>query len=651
MSEVLWEPPADAWDTTRLGRFAAKYHANAVGDYEALWQWSVDQPGEFWQSVWDDFDVQASGPKPEPLAISSDGAAAWFAGSELNYAEHMLRGNAMADDDLAVISVSQTRAEGRLTLAELREQVRLAAAGLRALGVERGDRVAAYLPNISETLVAFLATASIGAIWSSAAPEFGARAVLDRWSQIEPKVLLAVDGYRYGAKDIDLSESIATIRSELDSLEHTVILGYLDQAADASPDALNWSNLMSPTDEELTFERVPFDHPLYILYSSGTTGLPKAIVHGHGGILLEHVKQLGLQMDLGPGDRFFWFSTTGWMMWNFLISGLLTGSSIVLFDGNPGFPSLDTLWSMISETEVTFAGLSAPFITACRNAGLTPGADHDLSLLTGIGSTGAPLPASGFTWAYEQVAKVPLASVSGGTDVCTAFLGSSPVTPVVAGVIPCRQLGWAIDAFTADGESARNVEGELVITKPAPSMPVSFWGDDGSKYHDAYYSTFPGVWRHGDWITIDDAGACVISGRSDATLNRGGVRLGTADFYAAVESDPAIADSLVVHIEDDDGGLGDLLLFIQLVDGEALDDTVRSRLTALLRTELSPRHVPDQIVEMPVIPKTLSGKKLEVPVKRILSGVAPETAAAKGALADPTSLDHYVAFAASDSVS
>ena len=645
MDDLLWSPPADAWETSRLGRFASRVCAPAVGDYEALWRWSVENTEAFWREVWDEFDVLSDAPVTEVLGMDDAGKASWFAGTSINYAEHVLRGNGLADDDVAVISASQTRADQQLTMQELREQVRRAAAALRTMGVGPGDRVGAYLPNVPETLVAFLATASLGAIWSSCAPEFGVRAVLDRWTQIEPKVILTIDGYRYGSKEVDLHTSVAAIRAELPSVTHTVVLGYLN-ADHQIPDAVSWDAMVAPCDDDLTFARMPFDHPLYILYSSGTTGLPKAIVHGHGGVLLEHAKQIGLQMDLGPGDRFFWFSTTGWMMWNFLVSGLLVGSSIVLFDGNPGDPDLNVIWRLVADTDATFAGVSAPFIVACQKAGLEPGVDFDLSKVAGLGSTGAPLPAAGFRWAHEHVAPVQLASISGGTDVCSAFLGSSPVTPVVAGVIPCRQLGWSIFAFSPGAQPLWGEQGELVITKPAPSMPVGFWGDDGTRYHDAYYSTYSGVWRHGDWITIEADGSSVVSGRSDATLNRGGVRLGTADFYTVVESDPAVADSLVVHLEDDQGGLGELLVFVVVDDNASIDDEARKRLVSLLRAELSPRHAPDQIVVMPVIPRTLSGKKLEIPVKRILQGVSPEKAAAKGALADPKALDHYVAFAA-----
>jgi acetoacetyl-CoA synthetase len=510
------------------------------------------------------------------------------------------------------------------------------AGGLRALGVGAGDRVAAYAPNIPETVVAFLAAASIGAVWSSCAPEFGVRSVVDRFSQIEPAVLVAVDGYRYGDKVVDRRSEVDEIVAALPSLRKTVTIPYLGVGADG------WSDLLrGPGDDEpgLEFEAVPFDHPLYVLYSSGTTGLPKPIIHGHGGITVEHLKVLTLHQDLGPADRFCWFTTTGWMMWNYLVSGLLCGSTIVLFDGDPGHPDLSTLWAMAAETRCTVFGVSAPFLMACRKAGVEP----ERGALRWVGSTGAPLPADGFRWVASEVG-VPVSSISGGTDVCSAFVGSSPLVPVRAGEISCRLLGCAVEAFDPEGRACPpGVTGELVITKPMPSMPVGFWGDDdGSRYRAAYFEEFPGVWRHGDWITFTDDGGCTITGRSDATLNRGGVRLGTSDFYAVVESFPEVADSLVVHLDDAEGGSGTLRLFVALAPECVLDDDLRARIVARLRTDLSPRHVPDTIEAVPAIPRTLSGKKLELPVKRILSGTPVDKAAAPGALADPTALDHFV---------
>lgn len=619
---MLWEPTGDS----RLHAFA---RAHGFDRYADLHAWSIEDLAGFWGAIADRW-VQW---RTEPAGVLADATmpgATWFPGGELSYAEHALR---TSGSGVAIVAHSQTRVPVDLTWDELREQVARCADGLRALGVERGDRVAAFLPNIPETIVAFLATASIGAVWSSCAPEFGTRAVIDRFGQIQPKVLLAIDGYRYGARDIDKRAQVQEIVDALPSLQHTVRVRYLGSGDD------EWSSLLA-RDGQLAFEPVPFDHPLYVLFSSGTTGLPKPIVHGHGGITVEHAKVLSLHQDIGAEDRFCWFTTTGWMMWNYLVSGLVVGAPIVLFDGDPAHPDLGTLWRLAHDTGTTVLGVSAPFLMACRKADVRPAR----GALRWVGSTGAPLPAAGFRWVHDAVG-VPVSSISGGTDVCTAFVGTAPMVPVRAGEISARLLGCAVEAYTADGTTCPpGVTGELVITKPMPSMPVGFWGDDdGSRYRRAYFEDFTGVWRHGDWITFTDDGACTITGRSDATLNRGGVRLGTSDFYAVVEAFDEIADSLMIHREDDDGGAGELLLFVQLATGAALDDALRARISRALRTELSPRHVPDAIEAVPAVPRTLSGKKLEVPVKRILDGTLPEAAASAGSLGDPTSLDWFVA--------
>ncbi|MFC8846199.1 MULTISPECIES: acetoacetate--CoA ligase [unclassified Micromonospora] len=650
MGDVLWTPPADVRERSRIGaylRWLAEHRGLEFADYAALWEWSVTDLDGFWRSVWDHFGVVAH---TEPTATLADPAmpgARWFPGATLNYAENVLRMPGLGDDDPVVIAHGQTRAPQTLTAAELREQVRRVAAGLRRLGVGPGDRVAAYAPNIPETYVLLLATASLGAIFSSCAPEFGTRSVTDRWRQIEPKVLVAVDGYRYGDKPVDRRGEVAAIRAALPSLQHTVAVAYLDPAGPPEDGAISWDELAAPTDEPLTFAGVPFDHPLYVLYSSGTTGLPKPIVHGHGGILLEHLKMLALHHDLGPGDRFFWFTTTGWMMWNFLVSGPAVGAAIVLFDGNPGHPDLGGLWRLAAGTGTTYFGTSAPFLLACRKAGLVPSQIADLSALRGVGSTGAPLPAEGFTWVYETVGRdLQLQSLSGGTDVCTGFVGGVPLLPVHAGEITCRALGARVEARSADGSPVLGELGELVITAPMPSMPVGFWNDpDGARYREAYFELYPGVWRHGDWITINERGGCVITGRSDATLNRGGVRLGTAEFYSVVEGLDEVVDSVVVHLEDDEGGAGELLLFVVLAEGLELDDDLRRKVCRELRTALSPRHVPDEIHQVRAVPRTLSAKKLEVPVKKILTGTPVDDAAAKGALANPDSLTAFAAFA------
>ncbi|SIN34338.1 acetoacetate--CoA ligase [Micromonospora cremea] len=650
MGDVLWTPPADVRERSRIGgylRWLREHRGLDFADYDALWRWSVTDLDGFWRSIWDHFEVMAHTPPTATLAERGMPGARWFPGATLNYAENVLRMPGRADGDPVVIAHGQTRAPVTLTAGELREQVRRAAAGLRRLGVTAGDRVAAYAPNIPETYVLLLATASLGAIFSSCAPEFGTRSVTDRWQQIEPTVLVAVDGYRYGDKPVDRRAEVAAIRAALPSVRHTVSIGYLDPVGDLAAGALGWADLTAPTDEPLTFTPVPFDHPLYVLYSSGTTGLPKPIVHGHGGILLEHLKMLALHHDLGPADRFFWFTTTGWMMWNFLVSGPAVGATIVLFDGNPGHPDLGGLWRLAAETGTTYFGTSAPFLLACRKAGLVPREVADLSALRGVGSTGAPLPAEGYTWVYETVGDdLQLQSLSGGTDVCTGFVGGVPLLAVYAGEIACRALGAKVEARSADGTPVIGELGELVITEPMPSMPVGFWNDpDGTRYREAYFDVYPGVWRHGDWITINDRGGCVITGRSDATLNRGGVRLGTAEFYSVVEGLDEVVDSVVVHLEDDEGGAGELLLFVVLGEGLELDDPMRAKICRELRTALSPRHVPDEIHQVRAVPRTLSAKKLEVPVKKILTGTPVDSAAAKGALANPESLTAFAAFA------
>jgi acetoacetyl-CoA synthetase len=587
----------------------------------------VEDLEAFWSSVWSFFDVRPTRPYEAVLRSSAMPGAQWFPGARLNYAEHALRRRGKSP---AVIARSQQREERRLSWDELPDQVARCRAGLVRLGVGTGDRVAAYLPNGPEALVAFLAAASLGAVWSSCPPEFGVRSVTDRFGQLDPVVLLVVRAYRYGSKQIDRSAEVEAIIDALPTVRAVVDVD------------TEWDDLLA-VPAELRFEPVPADHPLYVLFSSGTTGLPKAIVHGHGGILLEHLKSLGLHHDLGPGDRFFWFSTTGWMMWNLLVSGLCVGATIVLFDGDPGWPDRGALWRMAAETGVTVFGVSAPFLLACRADELDLATYGDLSGVRSVGSTGAPLPAEGYRWVHEQLPHTWLTSVSGGTDVCTAFVGGIPLLPVVAGEISCRHLGARVEAYDDAGRSVVGEQGELVVTAPMPSMPMGFWGDrDGSRLHDAYFGRFPGVWCHGDWITITERGSCVITGRSDATLNRGGVRLGTSEFYAVVEGVPGIADSLVVHLEDAGGGAGRLVLFVQLTEGAVLDDALAARIAAELRSTLSPRHVPDDVHVVPMIPRTHSGKKLEVPVKRILGGAAPADVASPGALADPRALDPFV---------
>ncbi|MEO8247300.1 MAG: acetoacetate--CoA ligase [Chloroflexota bacterium] len=643
---VLWRPAPDARATTRIGAYLAwleRERGRSFATYDELLAWSTTDLGPFWQSVWDHFEVHSVTDPGPALPDARMPGARWFPDAQLNWAEHALRLAGRSADDVVLIAHSQSRPRTQLTVHELRDAVARTRAGLLRLGVRKGDRVAAYLPNVPEAVVALVASASIGAIWSSCAPEFGTRSVVDRFSQVAPTVLLTIDGYRYGERRVDRTDEVAAIRAALPSLSATVVLPYLAPDARRIPDAVAWDDAFGAP-AELAFEPVPFDHPLYILYSSGTTGLPKPIVHGHGGILLEHLKIHALHHDLGRASRFFWYSTTGWMMWNYLVSGLLVDATIVLYDGAPNAPDLGALWRMAADEQVTLFGTSAPYLMACRKEGRRPSEEADLSALRAIGSTGAPLPVEGFRYVRDAIgAQIQVQSVSGGTDVCTAFVGASPLVPVWEGEISCRHLGCAVEAFSPDGRPLVGEQGELVLTAPMPSMPVAFWGDeDGSRYREAYFADFPGTWRHGDWITFTERGSCVISGRSDATLNRGGVRIGTAEFYAVVESLPEVADSLVVHLEESDH----LVLFLALRDGATLTDALRGRIAGELRRSLSPRHVPDEMAAVPSVPRTLSGKKLEVPVKRILTGTPPDVAASRGSLADPASLDAFVAWAA-----
>jgi acetoacetyl-CoA synthetase len=575
--------------------------------------------------------------------------AEWFPGARLNYAEHAFRNRDAGE--VAVRHASELRPLAETTWGELRELTRRLAASLRATGIGPGDRVVAYLPNVVEALAAFHACASVGAVWSSCSPDFGVRSVVDRFAQIEPRVLLAVDGYRYGGRDHDRLDVVRALQEAIPSLERTVVLGYLDDAPSLErlTRATSWDDFLEEgEDAPLTFAQVPFDHPLWVLYSSGTTGLPKAIVHGHGGILLELSKQLGLHVDLQRGDRLFWFTTTGWMMWNFVSAALLTEGSAVLYDGNPGHPDLGTLWNLAAEAGVTCFGTSASFIAACRKAGVDPREGRDLSRLRAVGSTGSPLAPEGFDWVYELLGPdVWLFSTSGGTDLCTAFVGGVPTLPVYRGELQARALGAKVEAWDEDGNAVVGEVAELVITEPMPSMPLRLWGDeDGSRYRASYFETFPGVWRHGDWIEITDRGTAIITGRSDATINRGGVRMGTAEIYRAVLSLPEVVDALVVDLPRE-GTQGYMPLFVVLQPGRSLDEELVETIRARIREDCSPRHVPDEIRAVPAVPRTLSGKVLEVPVKRILSGEESERTVSRDSLADPEALRPFEELAAS----
>ena len=628
LGEVLWEPAPDAWHTA-AGRFATRC---GFDSYAALHEWSVRDVEGFWQALVDFVGVRFDHPPAGVLEARVMPGATWFPGATLSYADHALATATQRPDEVAVIARSQTRGPSQLTWAQLADDVGRCARALQLLGVQPGDRVAAYSPNIPETLIAFLAAASVGAIWTSCAPEFGVRSVIDRLSQVEPKVLIAVDGYCYGTRRIDRRGDVGEIVAALPSVATVIRVSYLGTGPD------EWTPWLDAVgDQRVPPQPVPFDHPLMVSFSSGTTGRPKAIVHGHGGITVEHLKNHLLHQDLRPDDTLFWYTTSAWTMWSYLVSGLLAGTAIVLFDGDPGHPDLTTLWALAEETGATVLGASAPFLMACRREGLQPAPGR----LRMIGSTGAPLPAEGFRWVHG-VLGIPLSSIAGGTDVCTPFIGTSPLLPIRAGMSSGPHLGCAVAAFDATGRPCPAGEtGELVITEPMPTMPLGFWGDDGTQLHAAYFADFPGVWRHGDWITISDDGFCVISGRSDATLNRGGVRLGTSEFYAVVEALPEVLDSLVVHLEDDEGGMGELVLFVVLAEGLDLSDDLQHRIRASLRRELSPRHAPDRIEVVPAVPRTLTGKKVEVPVKRVLQGATPSSVASLDALVDPSALEWF----------
>ncbi len=659
---ILWEPSPErverAW-LTRYRRWLEPRIGRAFASYDELQRWSVDELDAFWRSIWAFFDVQADGSPERVLGRRAMPGAEWFPDVALNYAEHVFR-----DRDPRAVAIRHA-GEGRplaeMTWGELRALTARIAAGLRAQGVERGDRVVAYLPNVPEAIAAMLACASIGAVWSSCSPDFGARSVVDRFAQIEPTVLLAVDGYRYNGRPFDRRDVVAGLMAQMPTLRTTVLLPYLDP--DARLDGtLAWADFAASGgraagaggaggadgasaagEPELSFDRVPFAHPLWVLYSSGTTGLPKAIVQGQGGILLEQLKKLHLHLDAHAEDRVFWFTTTGWMMWNFLLGVLLTPASVVLYDGSPGHPDMGVLWELAAQAGITIFGTSASYIAQCMKDGVEPaGGGRDLSALHAVGSTGSPLAPEGFEWVADHLgAETWLFSTSGGTDVCTAFVGGVPTLPVHRGELQAASLGCKVEAWDPDGRPLVGQVGELVITEPMPSMPVRLWGDaDGSRYRAAYFDMYPGVWRHGDWIELTERGTAIISGRSDATINRGGVRMGTAEIYRAVLAVDEVLDALVVDVD------GWMPLFVVLREGAALDDELRARIARRVREDCSPRHVPNEVHGVAEIPRTLSGKALEIPVKRILQGVDPAQAASRDSLRSPAALDWFAAFAA-----
>jgi acetoacetyl-CoA synthetase len=642
----LWTPSAERVENARITDYQKWLKAEkglAFEDYFALWQWSADHPEDFYQSIWEYFDVLHSVPYKQVLDTYRMPGAKWFEGARLNIADQVFRHFRNEPDRPAILSRSEIRGLQTLTWGELRRQVASLAHELRQLGVGPGDRVVAYLPNLPETMTAFLAVSGVGAIWSSCSPDMGTRSVLDRFSQIEPKVMIAADGYRYGGKDFERLDVVRGLREALPTLEKVVLLPYLDPEAELTG-AVVWGDLVGG-DEPLHFAQVPFDHPLWVVYSSGTTGLPKPIVHGHGGALLSALPNWGLQFDLGPEDRFMWFTTTGWIMWNAQMSGLLTGSTICLYDGNPGYPDLETLWRFADETEMTVFGAGAAYYQGCRKAGVEPGKLAKSGTLKTIGSTGSPLSVENYRWLHEQFPDAMIAAISGGTDVAAAYVGTCPTVPVYAGEMQCRYLGTAVCAMGDDGEILDDEVGELVVTKPMPSMPLYFWNDEGGqRYRDSYFDTFPGVWRHGDWIRITPRGSAIIYGRSDTTINRHGIRMGTGEIYRVVEEFPEVLDSLVVDLEYL-GRESWMPLFVVLREGLTLDDELASRIKAAIRDNLSARHAPNEIIAISDVPRTLSGKKMELPIKKLLMGQPLEKVATPGAMANPESIEAYRTFA------
>lgn len=670
---------------THFMHWLAEHKNLHFADYNALWRWSSTEIEAFWEAMWQYFELISPQPYTAVLSDRQMPGARWFPGAQVNYTQHIFRN--MRDDAPALIYQSETvdfrekKQEPRsksqetnlanqtqkddiqnLKLRELGWQTLYAqtaamAAALQAMGVGVGDRVVAYAPNIPETLVAFLAAASLGAVWSSCSPDIGAGAVLDRFKQIEPKVIFVIDGYVYNGKVNDRRDVVRELVANLPTLAHVVQIPYLNDAAQPEDWAAHtggravqnwvWGDILSmPNPPALSYTHVPFDHPLWVLYSSGTTGLPKPICHSQGGIIIEHLKSLGFHCDLKRDDRLFWFTTTGWMMWNLVIGGLLLGATVLLYDGSPGLNNMDVLWDFAERSGMTVFGTSAAFITSCMKAGIKPNQTHDLSKIQAVGSTGSPLPIEGFSWVYDNVGKnVWLISVSGGTDVCSAFVGGNPLWPVYAGEIQCRYLGCAVEAWNDAGQAVYDDVGELVITQPMPSMPIYFWNDpDMKRYRDSYFEMFPGIWRHGDWLKITPRDGLIIYGRSDSTINRQGVRIGTSEIYRAVEDVPEVLDSLIIDLEVL-GRQSYMPLFVVLREGVAFNGELAAKIKAKIKAQLSARQVPDDIFVIPEVPRTLNGKKMEVPIKKILLGQPVEKAVTLGSMSNPHSLQVFVELA------
>ncbi|MCZ6899607.1 MAG: acetoacetate--CoA ligase [Bacteroidetes bacterium] len=647
--KLLWSPSESFKKDSNLSHYLQwlkNQRGLSFGDYQSLWQWSVDFPANFWESLWDYFPIHSHTPYNQSLSSDSMPFSKWFQGATINYAEHIFKKE--NTDCPAIIFKSEISDIQEISWAELKEKVGAFQNFLANSGVKKGDRVAAFLPNIPEATIAFLAVNALGAIWSSTSPDFGTSSVVDRVAQISPKVLIAVDGYSYGGKYFSKTEVLEELSQSLPSLETIVVISTNISESSPSFSFVPWEEALSRKDKTITFEPVPFDHPIWILYSSGTTGVPKAITHGQGGVLLEHLKYLTFHNDVKPGDRCFWYTTTGWMMWNYIQASLLCGGTVVMYDGSPTYPTMDVLWQFAQDAKITHFGTSAGYIMANIKKDTHPGTDFDLSPLRSIGSTGSTLPSEGFDWIYQEVKEdLWLASISGGTDVCSAFVGGNPLWPVYSGEIQCRALGCKLEAYNESGEAVLDEVGEMVISQPMPSMPIYFWGDkDHERYKSSYFEMFPHKWRHGDWTKITPRNGVIIYGRSDATLNRGGIRIGTSEIYRAVDKIPEISDSMIICLEKE-GGNFFMPLFVVPAEGVQLDDALIQKINQTIKNEYTPRHVPDQVIEVREIPYTISGKKVESPIKRILLGHNIDKVVNKDALKNPEAINFFVEYAKS----
>ena len=644
--KILWEPNSEMLTNSNMIHYMndiEKEYQIQVKTYEDLYSWSVTHIEDFWESIYNYFKVIDHGKPNNVLFNHNMPGTEWFQGSKLNYAEHIFAHKSAKFP--AIIYNNERERNIPISWQELEEKVAALAECYKSAGIKKGDTIVGFLPNIPEAVIAFLAAASLGAIWSSCSPDFGVDSVVERFQQIKPKAFIFADGYTYNGKAYSKIETALAIQEKLPELLLSIGIGFLDKHENSIdlPGVVSWSRASSNEVNELTYEALPFGHPIWVLYSSGTTGKPKAITHSHGGVLLEHLKYISLQNDVRLGERFFWFSTTGWMMWNFSVASMLVGATLVLYEGSPAYPDLNAMWSLANENKINHFGTSAPFLIACMKKGIEPSRNFNLEHIRSIGSTGSPLPPEAFAYVYQKIkSDVWLCSMSGGTDVCTAFIGGCPIVPVYQGEIQCRALGCALEAWNDNSEPTTNEVGEMIIKSPMPSMPIYFWNDpDYKRYTESYFEMFPGVWRHGDWIIVTERGSLVILGRSDATLNRQGIRIGTAEIYRVVDKIAEIKDSLIVNIENADGSHY-MPLFVVLNQGKELTDLVEIKIKKALRSTYSPRHVPDEIIAVPDIPYTISGKKLEAPVKKILIGMPLSKAANIGAVRNPESLDFFM---------